>query len=34
MTDNEKITITYKYLGQTEDAKTLDKILEDLGDEE
>ena len=30
MSDNEKFAITYKYLGGTEDAKALDKVLEDF----
>ena len=30
MSDNGNLAITYKYLGQTEDAKALDKVLEDL----
>lgn len=33
MNDNEKLSVTYKYLGQTEDAKALDKVLEDFLEE-
>lgn len=34
MNDNEKLAIAYKYLGQTEDAKALDKVLEDFLEDE